>query len=90
MLIPVPLDDSQSVVLNSWTTWWFLVSFSKFLNVYLSSNLQQYLEQKKRNEEAGVLTELVRDFLDPGAFYEAVRNVGIDFFTGVPDSLLKG
>jgi hypothetical protein len=51
---------------------------------------QQYVEQRKRNEEAGVLTELVRDFLDPAAFYESVRDIGIDFYTGVPDSLLKG
>jgi len=36
------------------------------------------------------MTELVRDFLDPGDFYRAVRNIGISFFCGVPDSLLKG
>jgi hypothetical protein len=35
------------------------------------------------------LTELVRDFLDPKEFYNAVRRTGIDFFCGVPDSLLK-
>jgi len=51
---------------------------------------KQYIEQQKRNEEAGVLTELVRDFLDPAAFYGAVKRIGIDFYTGVPDSLLKG
>jgi hypothetical protein len=27
---------------------------------------------------------------DPGVFYNALRNIDIDFFTGVPDSLLKG
>lgn len=43
----------------------------------------------KRNEEAGSYTELVRDFLDPGDFHAAVRRQGIDFFCGVPDSLLK-
>jgi hypothetical protein len=47
-------------------------------------------EQQQRNAQAGHLTELVRDFLDPAEFYQAVRDVGIDFFCGVPDSLLKG
>lgn len=51
---------------------------------------QQYQEQKKRNEDAGVLTELVRDFLEPADFYKAVKEIGIEFYTGVPDSLLKG
>lgn len=50
---------------------------------------EQYLEQQKRNEEAGVLTELVRDFLDPAVFYQQLKNKGIDFYCGVPDSLLK-
>ena len=37
------------------------------------------------------MTELVRDFLDPGEFYNSVKKIaGIDFFCGVPDSLLKG
>jgi len=54
------------------------------------SHEEQYREQQKRNQDAGVLTELVRDFLDPADFYDAVRRIGIDFFTGVPDSLLKG
>lgn len=47
-------------------------------------------EQIRQNLEAGQMTELVRDFLDPGDFYRAVRNIGISFFCGVPDSLLKG
>ncbi|OXA58620.1 Phosphonopyruvate decarboxylase [Folsomia candida] len=51
---------------------------------------EQYEEQRKRNTEYGVLTELVRDFLTPSAFYNAIREIGIDHFTGVPDSLLKG
>jgi len=45
--------------------------------------------KKKRNEEAGSYTELVRDFLDPKDFHTAVQKEGIDFFCGVPDSLLK-
>lgn len=31
----------------------------------------------------------MRDFLDPAEFHSAVRKQGIDFFCGVPDSLLK-
>ena len=49
----------------------------------------QIQNQQQRNEEVGSLTELVRDFLDPKEFYDAVRKHGIDFFCGVPDSLLK-
>ena len=51
---------------------------------------QQFLEQQQRNEEAGELTELVRDFLDPSVFYQQLKKKDIDFFCGVPDSLLKG
>jgi hypothetical protein len=47
-------------------------------------------EQKKRNAEVQDMTELIRDFLDPADFYQSIRNIGIDFFCGVPDSLLKG
>jgi hypothetical protein len=37
------------------------------------------------------MTELIRDFLDPAEFYKAVKTIGgIDYFCGVPDSLLKG
>lgn len=50
---------------------------------------QQYVEQKVRNEEAGEMTELVRDFLDPAIFFQQLRAKGIDYFCGVPDSLLK-
>lgn len=36
------------------------------------------------------MPELVRDFLDPAEFYQQVKAVcGIDFYCGVPDSLLK-
>ena len=34
-------------------------------------------------------TELERDFLEPEDFYNLLISKGIDFFTGVPDSLLK-
>jgi hypothetical protein len=37
------------------------------------------------------MPELVRDFLDPAEFFRQVKTIcGIDFFCGVPDSLLKG
>ncbi|CAI9730263.1 phosphonopyruvate decarboxylase-like [Octopus vulgaris] len=36
-----------------------------------------------------MMTELVRDFLDPADFYKALHNIGIEYFCGVPDSLLK-
>jgi len=50
---------------------------------------EQLQKQQARNEEAGSFTELVRDFLDPSDFHAAVKRQGIDFFCGVPDSLLK-
>eukprot|EP01134_Creolimax_fragrantissima_P003983 CFRG3983T1 len=34
-------------------------------------------------------TELTRDFLNPEVFYHSAIKNGIDFFVGVPDSLLK-
>lgn len=61
--------------------------------IYIFSFLfspQQYEEQQKRNADAGELTELVRDFLQPDEFYKSCLNIGVDFFCGVPDSLLKG
>lgn len=42
---------------------------------------------KKQPETA--LTETIRDFLDPAEFYNLLGRRGIDFYTGVPDSLLK-
>ncbi|OWF51607.1 uncharacterized protein LOC110448928 [Mizuhopecten yessoensis] len=54
-----------------------------------STQEQQVEEQRNRNQDAGELTELVRDFLDPALFYKAVNSIGIDYFCGVPDSLLK-
>lgn len=46
--------------------------------------------QKSLNKDVSDMTELVRDFLDPAEFYEACQKIcGIDFYCGVPDSLLK-
>lgn len=66
--------------------------FMQVMHTKLNSStyFQQVQEQIKQNLEACHMTELVRDFLHPGDFYRAVRNIGISFFCGVPDSLLKG
>jgi len=37
----------------------------------------------------GPLTELVRDFIDPKEFFDVLHREGVEFFAGVPDSLLK-
>lgn len=50
---------------------------------------EQLLKQQSRNKEVGSYTELVRDFLDPREFHAGVKKEGIDFYCGVPDSLLK-
>ncbi|CAF3500542.1 unnamed protein product [Rotaria sp. Silwood1] len=51
---------------------------------------KQVKEQQKRNEEVQDMPELVRDFLDPAEFFQQVKSIcGINFFCGVPDSLLK-
>ncbi|XP_052827647.1 phosphonopyruvate decarboxylase isoform X3 [Octopus bimaculoides] len=56
---------------------------------WLSTLKSQVAEQQVRNQEVGMMTELVRDFLDPADFYKALHNIGIEYFCGVPDSLLK-
>lgn len=43
---------------------------------------------KRETEELPYL-ELTRDFLDPKDFYTCLQKNGVNFFTGVPDSLLK-
>lgn len=40
-------------------------------------------------EDETPLTETVRYFLDPEDFYGLLKEKGMDFYTGVPDSLLK-
>lgn len=50
---------------------------------------EQVAVQQERNKAAGPMLELVRDFLDPADFFRSLTNVGVDFFCGVPDSLLK-
>jgi phosphonopyruvate decarboxylase len=47
--------------------------------------LQRYI----RTAESGPLEETERDFLPPPVFYNQLAERGFDFFTGVPDSLLK-
>jgi len=56
----------------------------------LQSVEEQVKQQQKRNEEVKDMPELVRDFLDPAEFFQQVKTIcGIDFYCGVPDSLLK-
>jgi phosphonopyruvate decarboxylase len=40
-------------------------------------------------QERTPLTETIRDFLDPADFYKLLQSRGLEFYTGVPDSLLK-
>ena len=55
------------------------------------SQEEQVKDQLTRNEDVKEMTELIRDFLDPAEFYKSVKTIGgIEFFCGVPDSLLKG
>lgn len=42
-----------------------------------------------QNDEETPLTETVRDFLDPADLCKLLKSRGMDFYTGVPDSLLK-
>ena len=35
------------------------------------------------------MTETVRDFLEPSLFYNMLAERDMDFYVGVPDSLLK-
>ncbi|XP_074617354.1 phosphonopyruvate decarboxylase-like isoform X1 [Acropora palmata] len=65
------------------------LSLGSFRSVDAVDPESQIAEQKVRNEDAGQFTELVRDFLNPQDFYDALRMHGMDFFCGVPDSLLK-
>lgn len=65
------------------------LSLGSFRSVDAVDPESQIAEQKVRNEHAGQFTELVRDFLNPQDFYDALRMHGMDFFCGVPDSLLK-
>ena len=49
------------------------------------------VDQPKSNTKGvGAMTELEKDTLSPNVFYNLLHKVGVDFFCGVPDSLLKG
>ena len=45
--------------------------------------------KRHAQDEGNPLTETVRDFLDPADFYNTLKKRGMEFYTGVPDSLLK-
>lgn len=44
---------------------------------------------REKEQSDTPLTETVRDFLDPSDFFSELKSRGLDFYTGVPDSLLK-
>lgn len=67
--------------------------FSKSLSAFthrsiINNNSRFFLSGKRETEELPYL-ELTRDFLDPKDFYHCLQKNGVNFFTGVPDSLLK-
>ncbi|CAF0945337.1 unnamed protein product [Didymodactylos carnosus] len=66
-----------------------VIRFIQTSSYLLQSVEEQVAQQKKRNEEVQDMPELVRDFLDPAEFFRQIKSIGIDFFCGVPDSLLK-
>ena len=51
----------------------------------LSSSIRAF----SSGEQSTPLTETVRDFLEPSDFHSLLKSRGMDFYTGVPDSLLK-
>lgn len=53
------------------------------------SLLRPSLKRLIRVSDPGPLLETERDFLPPSVFYKQLTDRGFDFFTGVPDSLLK-
>jgi phosphonopyruvate decarboxylase len=53
-----------------------------------ASAASQHLSEPVAQEETP-LTETVRDFLDPSDLYNMFSRNDMDFYTGVPDSLLK-
>ena len=53
------------------------------------SSIPSLLRRFIKLTDAGPLSETERDFLPPDVFYKQLNERGFDFFTGVPDSLLK-
>eukprot|EP00123_Amoebidium_parasiticum_P006055 comp17113_c0_seq1/m.15893 comp17113_c0_seq1/g.15893 ORF comp17113_c0_seq1/g.15893 comp17113_c0_seq1/m.15893 type:complete len:439 (-) comp17113_c0_seq1:90-1406(-) len=64
-------------------------SFPKSTSRYISAttNKSKLVPDSRADERE--YTEIQRDFLDPAEFYEALKQRDLDFFCGVPDSLLK-
>lgn len=59
-----------------------MLMLRKFLTRYqFSANTREPIEPP--------YLELQRDFLDPADFYSLLSKKGVQFYTGVPDSLLK-
>ena len=56
---------------------------------YIHSKSIKGFAENKNEDQQPPFTELQRDFLDPKEFYQLLKRKGIDFYAGVPDSLLK-
>lgn len=55
----------------------------------LLRRLSSFLFSKTREPVEPPYLELQRDFLDPADFYSLLSKHHVNFYTGVPDSLLK-
>ena len=59
-------------------------------SIHLQQQVIHSSQVPTTNERSSTpLSETIRDFLSPKDFYNLLNTHGIDYFTGVPDSLLK-
>ena len=58
-------------------------------NKYLSPSKLSFFFSQQREVAEFPYDELTRDFLNPKDFYDLLSRNGVNFYTGVPDSLLK-
>ena len=58
-------------------------------DIHFENNIFAGKYSKRKYHTNSNLTELNRDFLSCSDFYNELKNYKIDFYTGVPDSLLK-
>ena len=68
--------------------------FLNFMSCFLYQPWAQVYAHKTNNmaelDNSQAMTELVRDFISPAAFAQMLSAIDMDYFCGVPDSLLKG
>ncbi len=65
------------------------INQANFIQNFSTINIPKSKFGKKRESEDLPYLELTRDFVDPAEFYNLLIANKINFFTGVPDSLLK-